>query len=114
MIDTFRWKTQIQNQQQVSYTRRVRSVQFGDGYKQISEDGINSELQSWPIIYTGHSKEVLEVRDFLRAHVVKPFIWTPPFGEKGLFRVSVEPITLTPLGPHTLSVNAVFEQTFEP
>ncbi|WP_140921004.1 phage tail protein [Limnobaculum xujianqingii] len=114
MIETFKWGTQIQNQQEVTYSRRVRSLQFGDGYEQVVEDGINTESQSWPIIYTGRNNEVEMVRDFLRRHVTKSFIWTPPFGEKGLFRVSNEPIKVVPLSETTLTVSAVFKQSFEP
>ena len=111
-IDEFKWRTQIQDAPTGEFKHRVTEVEFGDGYKQVSQDGINSETQSWSFTYTGNKDEVLPMFDFIRGHTVKSFIWTPPFGVKGLYRVKSDSITMTPVSNHYLKVSATFEQAF--
>ncbi|MCP5854454.1 phage tail protein, partial [Klebsiella pneumoniae] len=47
MADTFTWCPYIEPTG--SGTFRVRSAQFGNGYRQVAGDGINNEVQSWPL-----------------------------------------------------------------
>ncbi|MCW7764333.1 phage tail protein [Photorhabdus luminescens] len=112
MAEEFKWRTQIQNSPAGEFAHNVRKVQFGDGYSQIATNGINSESQKWPFSYTGHKDEVIPILNFIRQHIAKSFIWTPPFGQKGLYRVDASSITMTPLSPTALTINATFEQAF--
>ncbi|WP_240042335.1 phage tail protein [Photorhabdus khanii] len=102
----------MQNSPAGEFAHNVRKVQFGDVYSQIAIDGINSELQKWPFSYTGHKDEVMPIFNFIRQHTAKSFIWTLPFGQKGLYRVDASSITMTPLSPMALTINATFEQAF--
>lgn len=113
-IETFRWQTQIQAGMQGEYAYAVRKAKFGDGYEQASADGINSEMQSWPVNMSGRNEDMLPVLAFMRAHVTKSFIWTTPNGEKCLWRVDPETIRSQPLSRDVMTVSATFKQAYAP
>jgi len=113
-IETFTWRTQIQNGMEGSFEHRVREAQFGDGYKQTAGDGINPETQSWPIVLTGRNSDILPALAFIRNHTTKSFIWTSPFGELGLYRVVKDSIKASPVSGSSVTVQATFEQAFKP
>ena len=113
-IETFIWKTQIQSGMEGTFDHRVRTAQFGDGYKQVSGDGINPETQSWPVSMAGRKADMLPVLTFIRNHTVKSFIWTPPYGVAGLYRVVPDSIRTNPLSSNSLTISATFEQAFAP
>ncbi|MEH4659318.1 phage tail protein [Phytobacter diazotrophicus] len=78
-VETYKWRSQI-GAGAVEYSQTVRSAQFGDGYEQVADNGINStaiQVQV-PMKHTGSEVEVNAVRNFLLAHTVKAFIITPP------------------------------------
>ncbi|HEM6842560.1 phage tail protein [Providencia stuartii] len=112
MIEEFKWRMQTQETPTGEFTHRIKEVTFGDGYKQVAGDGINTESQSWPFTYTGMKEEVMPIFKFIREHTAKSFIWTPPFGEKGLYRVKSDSITMTPIGGLAVTITATFEQAF--
>ncbi|MCP9270105.1 phage tail protein [Xenorhabdus sp. XENO-1] len=65
----------------------VRSVQFGDGYKQTSGDGINSQRESWPLSFVGVLSEIEPIMVFLREHQGwRSFKWRNPLSELGLYQ----------------------------
>lgn len=111
-IEEFKWRTQIQDAPSGEYKHRIKSVEFGDGYKQVAADGINPETQIWPFMYMGRSDVVMPMFEFIRKHTVKSFIWTPPFGEKGLYRVQPDSISMIPISPTVMKVSATFEQAY--
>lgn len=113
-IETFTWRTQIQAGMEGEFDYRVREAQFGDGYKQVSGDGINPETQSWPVTVTGRQVDVMPALTFMRNHITKSFIWTPPFGVPGLWRVIKDSIRPSPAGGNVMTVKATFEQAFAP
>ncbi|WP_272518486.1 phage tail protein, partial [Providencia sp. PROV208] len=47
MIEEFKWRTQIQDSPTGEFKHRIKEVAFGDSYKQVSGDGLNTESQSW-------------------------------------------------------------------
>ena len=52
----------------ISYSYRVLSAQFGDGYEQISPDGINNESRIWTVFYKNLPKSEFDyVIAFLRS-----------------------------------------------
>lgn len=111
-IDIFTWPTQVASQPLTEYTRTVRKAQFGDGYAQISEEGLNSEMIKFPYSYRGPLATSLAIRDFCRKHCSKAFIWSPPHGEKGLYRVAADSIRLQPNGKLQATITATFEQAY--
>ena len=47
---------------------RLRKAQFGDGYAQVVTDGLNNEVQTWPLSFAGRSEAIRPILAFLRAH----------------------------------------------
>jgi phage-related protein len=89
-VETYSWRSQL-GAGAIEYSQTVRAAQFGDGYEQVAENGINSTAIQVPMKHTGAEAEVNAVRDFLLAHTVKAFIITPP-GEEGLYRVVADSV----------------------
>jgi len=84
-VETYGWRSQL-GAGPIEYDQTVRAAQFGDGYEQVAENGINSTAIQVPMKHVGAEAEVNAIRDFLLAHTVKAFIITPPGEEKGLYR----------------------------
>lgn len=52
----------------ISYSYRVLSAQFGDGYEQIAPDGPNNEVRTWSVTYKNLPKSEFDyVIGFLRS-----------------------------------------------
>lgn len=90
-VEIYNWRSQL-GAGSVEYGQTVRSAQFGDGYEQVAENGINSTAIQVPMKYVGAEAEVNTIRDFLLAHTVKAFIITPPGEVKGLYRVVADSV----------------------
>jgi len=90
-VETYSWRSQL-GAGPVEYSQTVRAAQFGDGYEQVAENGINSTAIKVPMKHTGTETEVNAVRDFLLVHTVKAFIITPPGEEKGMYRVVADSV----------------------
>ncbi|MGY6029834.1 phage tail protein [Phytobacter sp. AG2a] len=90
-VDTYKWRSQL-GAGAIEYSQTIRSAQFGDGYEQVADNGINSTAIKIPMKHTGIETEVNAVRDFLLAHTVKAFIITPPGEAKGLYRVVADSV----------------------
>lgn len=90
-VETYNWHSQL-GAGAVEYSQAIRSAQFGDGYEQVADNGINSTAIQVPMKHVGADSEVNTVRDFLLAHTVKAFIITPPGEEKGLYRVVADSV----------------------
>ncbi len=93
-VETYSWRSQL-GAGAIEYSQTVRAAQFGDGYEQVADNGINSTAIQIPMKHTGIEKEVDSIRDFLLAHTVKAFIITPPGEEKGLYRVVADSVRKT-------------------
>ncbi|QAY87218.1 phage tail protein [Pseudomonas arsenicoxydans] len=110
-IERFTWPTQNGDAPDITY--RVRTSQFGDGYKQESGDGPNNKVDSYPISYTGPKAKVLEIMAFFDRHAgAKAFLWTTPLGELGLFTCK-KPVP-TPMGGTAFKLTATFDRAFQP
>lgn len=90
-VETYSWRSQL-GAGAIEYSQTVRAAQFGDGYEQVAENGINSTAIQVPMKHVGTEVEVNAIRDFLLAHTVKSFIITPPGEVKGLYRVVADSI----------------------
>ncbi len=111
-MEEFKWRTQIQDSPSGEFKHRIKEIEFGDGYKQVAGDGINPESQTWLFAYMGLKDEVMSIFKFIRQHTIKSFIWTPPFGEKGLYRVKADSISMIPISGGVMKLTATFEQAF--
>lgn len=110
-IETFTWRTQSGDSPTITY--RVRTSQFGEGYKQTSADGPNNKEQSLPVTITCLKDQALLVMAFFDRHAgAKAFLWTPPLGAVG-FYTCTNPVP-TPIGGRTYKITATFEQAFTP
>lgn len=79
-MDTFTFKPLVNPQGEVSF--RSLEAQFGDGYRQIAGDGINTKMQTWPLQFRGQKSYITQIRDFLDSHAHTPFEWVmQPFNE---------------------------------
>lgn len=65
-IETFIWPTERGDSPEITY--RVRTAQFGDGYKQEAGDGPNNKEDSYPISHVGPKAGVKEIMDFFDRH----------------------------------------------
>lgn len=64
-IETFTWATESGGEGDITFA--TRSAQFGDGYKQLVSEGLNSKSQSWPVSITGPAATIKAAMDFLTA-----------------------------------------------
>ena len=110
-IEKFTWPTQHGDSPEIAY--RVRTSQFGGGYKQEVGDGPNNKEDAYPITYSGPQAKVQEIMAFLDRHAgAKAFLWTTPLGQLGLFTCK-NPVP-TPVGGGVFKLTATFERAFHP
>jgi phage-related protein len=110
MADTFTWRPD--KSAPGTFQDRVRSAQFGNGYKQRAADGINNETQSWNLTFTGEKARIAAILAFLRAQKgYKAFIWATPFD--GPLYFTCDTFAPTDLGGKAWSLTATFEQTYQ-
>ncbi|UQT02594.1 tail tip protein M [Serratia phage vB_SmaM-ChibiTotoro] len=112
-VDRYKWPLQIQHGAPVTPKTRVRQAQFGDGYTQVAEDGINGVQLSYQLEFTGNNRsqwKPREIRDFLLAHVTQAFIFTPPGSAQGLYIVAPDSVEYIPLAKDVYTVRAILNQ----
>ncbi|MEG5263227.1 phage tail protein [Pseudomonas sp. JDS28PS106] len=110
-VETFTWATQHGDAPDITY--RVRTSQFGDGYKQELGDGPNNKLDSYPVTVTAQRLKTLAIMAFMDRHAgAKAFLWMTPLGELGLFTCK-NPVP-TPLGGGVFKITATFDRAFHP
>ncbi|END0094500.1 phage tail protein [Pseudomonas aeruginosa] len=110
-IETFTWTTESGGEGDITFA--TRSAQFGDGYKQLVSEGLNSKSQSWPVSITGPAATIKAAMDFLDRHAgARAFLWTPPLGGLGFYTCAgYRPVNL---GGRVYRLTATFEQAFHP
>lgn len=111
-VDTWPFSIQLQDAPTASFDYRVRTVQFGDNYEQIADDGINPETITFPISFIQHNRVALPVLAWLRAHRTKAFIFTPPNGIKGLYRVVPDSIAALPISKNVSRISATLKEVY--
>lgn len=111
MIEVFTWSPRLNPQSDISF--RLRKAKFGDGYEQVSGDGINARSQKWSLEFTGRGEYITAIRQFIDLHGgIKAFQWKPPLEPVGLYRCTEH--KLTPLGGDNYSLSLTFTQAFKP
>ncbi|EPQ1022968.1 phage tail protein [Enterobacter hormaechei] len=110
-IETFTWCPRVNAEADVNF--RVRKAQFGDGYEQVSGDGLNTRTQQWTLNFTGNETYISAIKSFLDRHEgTKAFQWKPPLEPLGLYRC--ETYKPTGLGAGKFNLEATFIQAFKP
>lgn len=91
----------------------TRSAKYGDGYEQVSGDGINSSIETWAITFSGQIEKVKEVESFLDERAgYKSFAWRNPLGRLGLYRA--KRVDIIPYARDVFRLTTTFEQAFAP
>lgn len=84
---TFGWSPLIEPTAEVTF--RQNAVQFGDGYTQVTGDGLNNILRTWPLQFRGYGHEVQPIKAFIEAHAEgQRFLWTAPLDVPRRYRVA--------------------------
>ena len=110
-IETFTWCPRINAEADTSF--RVRKAQFGDGYEQVSGDGLNTRTQQWTLNFTGNETYISAIKSFLDRHEgTKAFQWKTPLEHLGLYRC--ETYKHTGLVEWKFNLEATFIQAFKP
>lgn len=91
---------------------KVKVVQFGDGYEQRIQFGINADPMTWDVRCFGSTSEMDLVDNFLTARgALESFDWTPPDKPSGKY--VCRSWTRLKEGVGKESVSATFIQVFE-
>lgn len=105
-LQTFNWSPRNGPVGDIQF--RTRSAQYGDGYEQVTGDGINSETQSWPLTFVGLNEDIRPILKFVREHgETRAFKWVNPLGELGLYRATQIKPTVMDFARMSLSVTFV-------
>lgn len=109
-IETFTWSPRLNANADTTF--RVRTAQYGDGYSQVSADGINPKKDNWDLNFVGTEAYITAIKGFLDRHAgSKSFRWKPPLSPLGLFRCKTYKPTAT--GGNNYSLSATFEQAYQ-
>ena len=95
-MSTFIWASDFNAQ--VSYAPKVLVANFGDGYEQRVQFGINANLQKWNLTFKSRGDaEASAIDGFLQAAGgLNSFYWTPP-GQTAALKFVCRKWTKTPV-----------------
>ena len=107
-MSTFTWTPDIEST--VSHEPRIREAKLGDGYSQRAQDGMNADMQTWSVKFSGRSlAEGQAIDAFLSTQGgVTAFDWTPPGGSAGKYLCKKWSRTFGSMSAQT--VTGTFEQ----
>jgi phage-related protein len=92
-------------------TPRVKSIQFGNGYKQITGDGLNSNLEKWDLTFMLNDTDKQTVEDFFSVTGgYNYFNWTSPETGATQKQYIVTTWSIQPIGVQTYSITCSFEE----
>lgn len=112
VVEIFSWCPRKNPRGDVRF--RALKAQFGDGYSQEAEDGINSRTETWPLEFIGTESEILPIKAFLDRHGTwKGFLWTPPMGQQAVFLME-QGYSPVPIGGGWFTLTVTFKQKFKP
>ena len=112
MGDTFIWRTM--GTPKCTDSQNINEARFGDGYTQLSSNGINNNSETWELTYIGEKEEIVKVRTFLNSHIIHSFKWINPYGEEKLYRVVNKSIESEFVGGKVVSLSFQFVQSYAP
>lgn len=72
---------------QLNKKPNVSKVTFGDGYEQVAPKGLNHNLRTYSVSFSGAEERIRQIEAFLDRHGgYKSFLWTPYGAAQGKFR----------------------------
>lgn len=91
---TFTWLPE--ESLKVTVKPKVKVVMLGDGYEQRTPDGINNQLRSYSLQFSGTGQDIRAIDNFLTEHgAVTAFVWTPQdSGVMGVFKCEEWDLTI--------------------
>ena len=109
---TLPFEPDISNQASKSGTPRTLRVEFGDGYNQRADDGINNSGEKWNVGWDGLvMTDANTLEAFLKSHGAESFDWTPP-GESQQYFIVLS-WNATPIGDQGKRMTAIFERVYD-
>ncbi len=76
------------------HTPALAQVSFADGYTQARPKGLNHNLMTFNLTFSGNQTKIKQIDDFLIRHGgYKAFYWTPPFGKQGKYKCKEHQVT---------------------
>ena len=99
----------------MALSRRVKEITYGDGYKQVILDGINTLQNSWSVTWANRSRaDANAILNFLQAHLKTPaFYWgiaTFPGGGKMVVRC--EDVSISEPKPNYFTITATIKRDY--
>jgi len=97
-------------------TNRILKAAFGNGYSQIANDGLNSSIDSWTIIYAPlDSTDLTTLQTFITSVGVVTFFDWIPFGEvvNKKWRIVKDSIRERFINKSTRQISFKIEQVFD-
>ncbi len=68
---------------------KVKTITFGDGYEQRLKQGLNHNLRSYSLTFSGDINQMQQIEAFLDRHEgYKAFLWSPYHSTQGKFKCS--------------------------
>ncbi|WP_036170342.1 phage tail protein [Massilia sp. 9096] len=111
MTQTFTWAPDAKPTGTTTF--RVLKAQFGDGYAQTAQDGINNKSESWPVTFTEDVSIVAGIKAFLDAlGGAASFQWTPPNSVPGFYKC--DSYSMKQVDGAIWQLSATFNQSFQP
>ena len=107
--------TKISLNSSKSIKNRVLDAQFGNGYRQVAKDGLNSNIDNWTLQFVPLSgADLTTMQTFLTTVGVDVwFTWTP-LGESvsKKWRIDKDSIRITPINTTKFTYNFSITQCF--
>ena len=111
MAETFTWLPD--DRPSGRHAQRISKVEFGEGYKQIAKDGLNTKKQTWPLSFDRDQEEIDEIEEFLDNNEAMWFWWTPPRAPLPR-KFTCEEYSVQPYSGGSAKLSCVFEEFFTP
>lgn len=112
-MDTFNWTPEWSLR--CTHKPAVLQMKFGNGYSQRAQDGINNDPRVFMLVFQSRSDtEAQAIEDFLSSHGGwQAFYWSPvPNQAQATF--ICQNFQRIPTAHNLNTVNATFEEEFEP
>ena len=110
-LETFTYAARVNPTGDHSF--RVREVQFGDGYEQVSSFGINNARKAWACSRQGYKPIVDDIYNFLGStQAVEPFYFQPIKTEQAIIVRLTGEVSRQKIGGNVWKISFNLEQAF--
>ena len=109
MANTFSYDPTVSSQ--LKQSPRVKKIQFGNGYFQITGDGINSNMETWNLGFIVGDTAKQAIEDFFIAEGgYTYFNWTAPMNGATQKQYICPQWNITPLANNNYNISALFTE----